>query len=59
MTNIQRWNGLVVACLLLCGCVSGPQQRAFDRASNAQVRSIEVLPMRQAEIDLLIVNNPG
>ncbi|MEO8010894.1 MAG: hypothetical protein ABI650_04550 [Dokdonella sp.] len=24
-----------------------------------QVRAIEILPMRQAEIDLLIVNNPG
>lgn len=59
MSKVQRWNWLVVACLLLCGCVSGPQQRAFDRAANSQVRSIEILPMRQAEIDLLIVNNPG
>lgn len=51
---------LLLACTLLGGgCVSAPKQLGFDRTAQAQLRSIEVLPMRHAEIDLVIVNNPG
>jgi hypothetical protein len=50
---------LVLACLVLCGCISGPQQRTYNREANANLKTIDVLPMRKGEIDLLIVNNPG
>lgn len=60
MSGLYRMQaGVVFFCLVLAGCVSTPKQRAYDRAANVQVKSIEVLPMRHGEIDLLIVNNPG
>lgn len=49
----------LLLCLLLAGCASGPQHRAFDKTANAGLKTIEILPMRHSEIDLVIVNNPG
>jgi hypothetical protein len=45
--------------LTLTACVSMPKQQAYNRASNAHIKTIEVLPMRHSEIDLFILNNPG
>lgn len=52
------WGFLLLLSLLLAGCATQPQ-RAYDRASAAGLKTIQVLPMRHAKIDLIIVNNPG
>lgn len=51
--------GVAFSFLILTGCATGPQQRAYDKTANSSLKSIEVLPMRHSEIDLFIFNNPG
>ncbi|MBB5016025.1 hypothetical protein [Rehaibacterium terrae] len=50
---------LLVSVASLTGCVTMPESRAFNAAANPEIKRIAVLPMRESEIDLLIVNNPG
>lgn len=47
-----------LSVLLLSACASTPQRQAFNRGAE-QVESVRVLQMRESEIDLMILNNPG
>lgn len=49
----------VAMLLVLVGCVSAPVSRPFNREAHADIRQVEVLPMRYSEIELMILNNPG
>lgn len=50
---------LLLSLSLLGGCVSTPKSRPFNAAAHADLKQIEVLPMRESSLDVLIVNNPG
>jgi hypothetical protein len=50
---------LFLAASLLSGCVTTPDQQAFNREAAPSLETIQVLPMRESEIDLFILNNPG
>lgn len=55
----RGWGLALLLSLLLAGCATKPPQRAYDHGAGASLKTIQVLPMRHAEIDLMIVNNPG
>jgi hypothetical protein len=57
--NLRNGFFVFLVCLLMAGCVTGPQQRAFDKTANARLESVEILPMRQSDVGLFIFNNPG
>ncbi|MCG6118673.1 MAG: hypothetical protein MEQ07_10860 [Aquimonas sp.] len=50
---------LLLSLIMLSGCVSMPTSRPFNAAAHADLQQIEVLPMRETALDVLIVNNPG
>jgi hypothetical protein len=58
---ISKMRCLLVLLLaaMLGACVSMPKSQAYNRAAAAHIKTIDVLPMRPSEIDLLILNNPG
>ena len=61
MQSSARVGTLLLLCLafFLSGCVSTPKSRPFNAAAHAELQQIEVLPMRQSELNVFIVNNPG
>jgi hypothetical protein len=50
---------LLFAVLLIAGCVTAPPRIAPERESISRIAKLEVLPMRIAQPDLVILNNPG
>lgn len=50
---------LLLSLTLLGGCVSTPKSRPFNAAAHAELKHVEVLPMRPTALDVYIVNNPG
>lgn len=53
-----RFAALALGTLLLAGCATAPKQVAYDREASG-VKTLEVLPIRRSEIELMILNNPG
>ncbi len=49
---------LVILALATSACVSTPKQIAFNRGAEP-IKTIQVLPLRHSEVDLMILNNPG
>ncbi len=47
---------VILATAILSGC-AGMKQQSFNRSVNAQVKTIQVLPMPQANVRLFIFNN--
>lgn len=50
---------LLLSLALLGGCATAPKSRPFNAAEHADLKQIEVLPMRETALDVYIVNNPG
>lgn len=50
---------LLLSLAFLGGCVSTPKSRPFNAAAHADLKQVEVLPMRQTELNVFIANNPG
>ncbi len=59
MKLLVRFSLAILVCSLLSACVSAPRRQAFNPQSRTAVKSIDVLPMRHAQIELVIVNNPA
>ncbi len=59
MKQFARWVAVIVLCMLTAACASGPKRQAFNAQASGAPRTVQVLPMRYSQIDLLIVNNPG
>ena len=59
MAHTGKWAVVAWAALWLAGCASVPESRAFNRAAHGGIEVIDVLPMQEREVDLMIVNNPG
>lgn len=47
-----------LSLLLLCACAAPIKRQAFNRGAEP-VETIRVLQMRESQIDLMILNNPG
>ena len=47
---------IILSTAILTGC-AGMKQQSFNRSVNAQVKTIQVLPMPQANVRLFIFNN--
>lgn len=55
-------NGLAALgfAVLLSGCATPlPKQQSFDRAQYAKVKTIHVMPMSKAEMQVFMMNNPA
>lgn len=50
---------IVLSATFLSGCVSAPQRQSLNRAAVPELKSITVLPMRESEPTVMIMNNPG
>ncbi len=48
-----------VMFLLMAGCASLPPQQSFNRQASQDIKTIAVLPMRETEPNVFILNNPG
>ena len=59
MKSLFRLILAVLVCAALTACVKAPKRQAYDPKSRAAVTSIDVLPMRYCQIELIIVNNPA
>lgn len=57
--RIHRTGIAVLLSACLGACVSAPPKQAYNREANESIRKIDVLPMRQSEVGLDILNNPG
>lgn len=44
---------------LLSSCAGLPPQQTYNREANASIKTIQVLPMRETEVSLLLLNNPA
>ena len=54
-----RMLGALLVVALLSSCVSLPPQQSYNKQSNANVKKIVVLQMRETEPGVFIMNNPG
>ena len=51
---------LLCACFaLLTACAGLPPQQTYNREANAAIKTIQVLPMRESEVSLILLNNPA
>ena len=60
--NLNRVFGLVFAALLALaatGCVSMPEQQAYNRDVHANVKTIAVLETQPTETTVMMLNHPG
>lgn len=58
----NRYFGLVmaaIAALALSGCVSLPEQQAFNREAHADIKTIKVLQANPVDVHVFMLNNPG
>lgn len=45
--------------LVLASCASLPPQQAYNRDVNQSIKTIAILPMRETEVSLMMLNNPA
>jgi hypothetical protein len=50
---------LVVLLLALTACAGLPKQQTYNREANASIKTIAVLPMRETELQLMLLNSPA
>lgn len=52
----------VLLCLsfaFLAACAGLPPHQTYNREANATIKTIQVLPMRETEVSLMLLNNPA
>lgn len=59
MSKIFRTTLLSAALIMLSACAGLPQHQSYNREANQAIKTIEVLPMRETEVSLLLLNNPA
>lgn len=59
MKRFAQWVAVLFVCMTMAACVSAPKRQAFNAQASGAPRTLQVLPMRHSQIDLVIVNNPG
>ena len=59
MNKTFRVLTLAFVLMLLSACAGMPKQQTYNRDANASIRKIAVLPMRETELQLMLLNNPA
>jgi hypothetical protein len=50
---------LCAFAVILTACAGLPPQQTYNREANASIKTIQVLPMRETEVSLMLLNNPA
>lgn len=56
---LLRAGCLLVSVCSLSACVSAPPKQAYNREANSAIKRIDVLPVRNTEVHVDILNHPG
>ena len=59
MKHTFRALALCAFAALLSSCAGLPPQQTYNREANASIKTIQVLPMRETEVSLMLLNNPA
>ena len=59
MNKILRNLLLAPVMLSLAACAGLPKQQTYNRDANTAIKTIVVLPMRESETQLMLLNNPA
>jgi len=53
--------GLAMAAVMLAltGCVTLPEQQAYNREAHANIKTVDVLETRNTDVHVFMLNNPG
>ena len=58
-STMRRVAAALLAAAFLSGCVSMPEQRAFNRASHAGIKTVAVLETHETRTSVFMLNHPG